>query len=108
MAWLGIIALAGLVLCGLWALGDATLARRNLAREATENTTAVRRWKYRLAGALIGIAAAAVVGILIAVAVVNFGTGSHASRIRRAPRVSTAAVTVTTRPSTSATPTARP
>ena len=73
MVWLGVLAIAGLVTCGLWALGDHVRAR--IIRERSDDPTrrgpprAMVAWRLLL-GAIV-VAMSIVVGITMLFVVIE-------------------------------------
>jgi hypothetical protein len=91
VAWVGVIAIIGLVLCGLDALGDRMRARRGDAANDDQRPWWRRRW------ALLATIATALILVLVVVLVVVLGGSTNTPKIV-APPATTAPTTTTTTP----------
>jgi hypothetical protein len=90
MAWVGVIAIIGLVLCGLDALRDRIQARRGDAPDDDDRPWWRRRW------VLLASSATALALLLVVVLVVALGGSSTTPKVVAAPTTTTTAPTTTT------------
>jgi hypothetical protein len=90
VAWVGVIAIIGLVLCGLDALRDRIHARRGDGPDDRDRPWWRRRW------ALLAASGTALALLLVVILVVALGGSSTTPKVVAAPTTTTTAPTTTT------------
>jgi hypothetical protein len=106
LAWLGLAAIVGLVVCGLSALHDALRARK--ARSLRPGEVLPPSWWTGRRLAIAAVASVAVVAGAIAALVLAFGGGSTTPRLVTAPTTTSTTTALTSTTTGGSLPPARP